>query len=261
MSESVRAVERALAVLLCFSRNTPELTLTQIAERVELNKSTVHRLLATLDQNRFIQRDPATGAYRPGIRLMQFAYLMLEQNDLRRYAAPFLRRLWEQYRETVDLAVLDNVEVVYLEVLESPQRVKLAAAIGQRLPAFCTATGKALLAFMDDETIQRVMDNGMPKYTDRTILSREALLENLRAIRTMGFAISEQEYEEGINAVAAPILDTNGYPIASIAVAGPAFRWSLSRMWEIGPAVLATAREIAMEINRVGTAQSPQKTI
>jgi len=261
MSESVRAVERALAVLLCFSRNTPELTLTQIAERVELNKSTVHRLLATLDQNRFIQRDPATGAYRPGIRLMQFAYLMLEQNDLRRYAAPFLRRLWEQYRETVDLAVLDNVEVVYLEVLESPQRVKLAAAIGQRLPAFCTATGKALLAFMDDETIQRVIDNGMPKYTDRTILSREALLENLRAIRTMGFAISEQEYEEGINAVAAPILDTNGYPIASIAVAGPAFRWSLSRMWEIGPAVLATAREIAMEINRVGTAQSPQKTI
>jgi IclR family KDG regulon transcriptional repressor len=183
MSESVRAVERALAVLLCFSRNTPELTLTQIAERVELNKSTVHRLLATLDQNRFIQRDSATGAYRPGIRLMQFAYLMLEQNDLRRYAAPFLRRLWEQYRETVDLAVLDNAEVVYLEVLESPQRVKLAAAIGQRLPAFCTATGKALLAFMDDETIQRVIDNGMPKYTDRTILSREALLENLRAIR------------------------------------------------------------------------------
>jgi IclR family KDG regulon transcriptional repressor len=261
MSESVRAVERALAVLLCFSRNTPELTLTQIAERVELNKSTVHRLLATLDQNRFIQRDSATGAYRPGIRLMQFAYLMLEQNDLRRYAAPFLRRLWEQYRETVDLAVLDNAEVVYLEVLESPQRVKLAAAIGQRLPAFCTATGKALLAFMDDETIQRVIDNGMPKYTDRTILSREALLENLRAIRAMGFAISEQEYEEGINAVAAPILDTNGYPIASIAVAGPAFRWSLSRMWEIGPAVLATAREIAMEINRVGTAQSPQKTV
>jgi len=90
MSESVRAVERALAVLLCFSRNTPELTLTQIAERVELNKSTVHRLLATLDQSRFIQRDPVTGAYQPGIRLMQFAYLMLEQYDLRGYAAPLV---------------------------------------------------------------------------------------------------------------------------------------------------------------------------
>jgi IclR family KDG regulon transcriptional repressor len=256
MSESIRAVERALAILLCFSRNTPELTLTQIAERVRLNKSTVHRLLGTLDRNRFIQRDPATGAYRPGIRLMQFAYLMLEQNDLRQYVTPFLRRLREQYRETVDLAILDNAEVVYLEVLESPQRVKLAAAIGQRLPAFCTATGKALLAFMDDETVQRVIDNGMSKYTDRTIVSREALIENLRAIRAVGFAISEQEYEEGINAVAAPILDTNGYPLASIAVAGPAFRLPHNHMWEIGQTVLAIAKEIAMEINRVGVAQS-----
>src|SRR5512136_1393356 len=119
MSESVRAVERALAILLCFSRNTPELTLTQIAERVGLNKSTVHRLLATLDHNRFIQRDPSTGAYRPGIRLMQFTYLMLEQNDLRRYAMPFMHHLWEQVRETVDLALFDNGEVVYIQVLES----------------------------------------------------------------------------------------------------------------------------------------------
>jgi DNA-binding IclR family transcriptional regulator len=252
MSESIRAVERALAILTCFSQSTPELTLTQIADRVGLNKSTVHRLLGTLAHDHFIQRDPATGAYRPGTRLVQFAYLMIEQNNLRRYAAPFLQRLQEQYRETVDLAVFDTAEVVYLDVLESPQRVKLAAAIGQRLPAFCTATGKSLLAFMDDETVQRVMDNGMPKHTNCTITSREAFLENLRAIRTTGFAISEQEYEEGINAVAAPILDTNGYPIASIAVAGPAFRLSHSLMWEIGPTVSATAKEIAIEINRVG---------
>src|SRR5512136_2908022 len=93
MSESIRAVERALAILLCFSRNTPELTLTQIAKQVGLNKSTVHRLLGTLERNRFVQRDSTTGAYHPGIRLVQFAYLMLEQNDLRRYAAPFLQRL------------------------------------------------------------------------------------------------------------------------------------------------------------------------
>jgi IclR family acetate operon transcriptional repressor len=258
MSEPIRAVERALAILLCFSRNTPELTLTQIAGRVGLNKSTVHRLLATLEQNRFLQRDSTTGAYRPGIHLAQFTYLMLEQNDLRRYAAPFLHRLLEQYRETVDLAILDNEEVVYLDVLESPQRVKLAAGIGQRLPAFCTATGKALLAFKDDETIQRTIENGLPRYTDCTIVSPEAFLENLRSIRAMGFAISEHEYEEEINAVSAPILDTNGNSIAAIAVAGPAFRLSLNRMWEIGPTVSAVAREIAMEMGTVWAAQPPR---
>jgi DNA-binding IclR family transcriptional regulator len=257
MSESVRAVERALAILLCFSQNTPELTLTQIAERVGLNKSTVHRLLGTLARNRFIQRDPATGAYRPGIRLMQFAYLMVERNDLRRYAAPFLHRLREQYRETVDLAILDNAEVVYLDVLESPQRVKLAAAIGQRLPAFCTATGKSLLAFMDEETIQRIMDNGMPKHTDCTITSRETFLENLRAIRAKGFAISEQEYEEEINAVAAPILDQHGLPIAAVAIAGPAYRLTRERMSEIGPSVVAATRDISQEIELTAYPQPP----
>jgi len=248
MSESVRAVERALEILLCFSRKTPELTLTQIAERVRLNKSTVHRLLATLDQNRFIQRDPATGAYRPGIRLVQFTYLMLEQNDLRQYSAPFLHHLWEQVRETVDLAILDNKEVVYIQVLESPQRVKLAAAIGQRLPASCTASGKALLAYMDDETIQRILEKGSPPYTSCTIRSRETFLENLRAIRAMGFAISEQEYEEGINAVAAPILAPGDQPIAVVAVAGPAYRLTRERMMEISPLVLATAHDIAQEM-------------
>ena len=248
MSESVRAVERALAILSCFSRTTPELTLTQIAERVGLNKSTVHRLLATLNQNRFVQRDPATGAYRPGIRLMQYAYLMLEQNDLRRSAAPYLHHLWEQVRETVDLAVPDNGEVVYIQVLESPQRVKLAAAVGQRLPALCTASGKALLAYMDDEIVQRAWEAGMRPYTNCTITSREAFLENMRAIRAAGFAISEQEYEEGINAVAAPILAPGDQPVAVVAVAGPAYRLTRERMIEISPLVMTTAHAIAQEI-------------
>ena len=144
MSESIRAVERALDVLLCFSRQTPQLTMTEIAEQVGLHKSTVHRLLATLEGKRFVERDPVTGIYQLGIRVLQMAYLTLERNDLRRLAAPFLRHLCEQHRETVDLAVLDDADVVFLDVVESPQRVKLAAAPGQRLPAFATASGKAI---------------------------------------------------------------------------------------------------------------------
>ena len=97
LSESVRAVERALDILLCFSRQTPELNMTQIADHVGIHKSTVHRLLATLETKRFVQRDPETGVYRLGIRLLQMAYLTLEQNDLRRIATPFLHHLGEQH--------------------------------------------------------------------------------------------------------------------------------------------------------------------
>jgi DNA-binding IclR family transcriptional regulator len=241
-------VERALDILLCFSRQTPELTMTQIAEQVGMHKSTVHRMLATLEGKRFVQRNPATGTYRLGIRLLQMAYLTLEHNDLRQLATPFLHRLCEQYQENIDLAVLDDTDVVFLDVIEGPQRVKLSAAIGQRLPAFATASGKAILAFMPDETVQRILERGMPQLTQHTIRSPGALFENLRHAREWGFAIDEQEFEEGINAVAAPILDLNGQPIAAVAVAGPAYRLTRERMVEIGPLVLVTAQGIAQEV-------------
>ncbi len=249
MSESIRAVERALDVLLCFNRQTPELSMTQIAEQIGIHKSTVHRLLKTLEKKRFVERDTATGVYRLGIQLLQMAYLTLEQNDLRRLAAPFIRRLWEEHRETVHLTVLDQADVVFLDAIESPQRVKLAAAIGQRLPAFATASGRAILAFMPEEAVQDVLKHGMPQYTRQTRSSPEALFDELRHVQERGFALDEQEFEEGIDAVAAPIFDQSGHPMAAVSVAGPSYRLAHDRLLEIGPSVLATARDIAREIS------------
>jgi IclR family KDG regulon transcriptional repressor len=250
MSESIRAVERALDVLSCFSHQTPELSMTQIAEQVGINKSTVHRLLATLEKNRFVERDLATGLYRPGIRLIQMAYLTLEHNDLRRLAAPLLRQLCDLQRENVNLSVLDDVDVVYVDVIESAQRVKLAASSGQRLPAFCTASGKAILAFMPEENVKRILERGMPKYTQRTLVTSKEIFNDFSQTREWGFAISDQEFEDGINAIAAPIFNANNQPIASVSVAGPAYRLSRERMVEIGPQVVATANNIAQEVER-----------
>jgi DNA-binding IclR family transcriptional regulator len=246
MSESIRAVERALDVLLCFTSQTPELSMTHIAEQVGINKSTVHRLLGTLEKKRFVERDATTGTYRAGIRLLQMAYLTLEHNDLRRLAAPFLRNLCDQYRENVNLALLDDVDVIYVDVVESQQRVKLAAIPGQRLPAFCTASGKAILAFLSEEHLTRILGRGLPNRTQFSLSSPEALLENLGYTREKGFAISEQEYEDGINAVAAPIFSRER-PVASISVAGPAYRLTKARMLEIGPQVVLAANDIARE--------------
>ena len=247
MSEAIRAVERALEVLMCFSSQTPELSMTQISEMIGINKSTVHRLLATLEGKRFVERNPVTGTYRPGIRLVQMAFLTLEHNDLRRLASPFLHKLCEQYQENVNLSVLDDSDVVYVYVVESMQRVKLAASPGQRLPAFCTASGKAIFAFLPEEQVERILDRGTSRYAQNTILSREAYFENIRHARNNGFAISEQEYEEGINAIAAPILN-NGKPIASVSIAGPAYRLTRERMLEIGPDLVSATKKIAKEV-------------
>ena len=249
MSESIRAVERALAVLTCFTNQTPELTLTQISERIGINKSTVHRLLATLERSQFLERDALTGVYRPGNRLLQLAHLALEHNNLRRLAIPFLRLLSELHRENVNLSILDGTDVVYLEVIESPQRVKLAAVTGQRLPAFSTASGKAILSFLPEEIVQQLLARGIPQYTQRTLTSPGDLLEDFFRARERGFAISEQEFEDGINAIAAPVFNASHEPIASISVAGPAYRLSKERMMEIGPSIVDTAKKIAQEVN------------
>ena len=245
MGESIRAVERALDVLMCFTSQTPELTMTQISEMVDINKSTVHRLLATLEGKRFVERDAITGLYKPGIRLLQMAFLTLEHNDLRRLAAPFLHNLCDQFRENVNLSVLDDTDVIYLEVIESPQRVKLAAEPGQRLPAFCTASGKAIIAFLPEDKVRDILARGMPKYTQNTLISEEVFWENMRHTREQGYAISEQEFEDGINAIAAPICN---HPIASVSIAGPAYRLTRERMIEIGPQLLTAVKKIAQEV-------------
>ena len=169
----------------------------------------------------------------------------MEHNDLRRLAAPFLHNLCDQFLENVNLAVLDETDVVYLDVIEGTQRVKLAAAPGQRLPAFCTASGKAILAFLPEEKLGDILAHGLTKYTQNTITSEEAFLENLRHTREQGYAISEQEFEDGINAIAAPICHQ---PIASVSIAGPAYRLTRERMIEIGPHLLTTIKKIAQEV-------------
>jgi IclR family acetate operon transcriptional repressor len=222
--------------------------MTQIAERLGMNKSAVHRHLATLEKKRFVQRDPATGVYTLGIRLVQMAYLTLEHSDLRRLAAPVLHRLSDETRETVDLAVLDDADVVFLDVVESPQRVKLAAAVGQRLPAFATASGKSMLAYLPEAAVRRVLERGMPFTTEKAAYSPDMLLDDLRETRERGYAFDLEEYELGINAVAAPILDPAGQPMAAVAVAGPSFRLARERLTEIGPIVQAATAEIAREL-------------
>lgn len=242
---------KALDILLCFSHSEPELSLTEISARLGIHKSTLHRLLGTLESKRFVQRDPGTGRYRLGTRLLELASLVVEHSNLQQRARLHLYRLVEECQETVDLSVLDGNSVVYLEVVESPHRVKLAAMPGQRLPVHSTASGKALLAFVPPEELERLLPAELTRYTERTLATREALLRDLEATRERGYAVSYQEHEAGISAVAAPVLDMRGRPIAAVAVAGPAFRLTRERISEIATAVRATAEAIARDVGAI----------
>ena len=248
MSQSVRAVERALDILLCFSKDKPELSLTEIAEQAGMNKSTIHRLLATLEKKRFITRDKATGIYQLGFLFVELSSVMLQNLDVRRWALPYLQQLSEQSGETVDLAVLNNGHVVYLQVVESSQRIKIAAAVGEQLPSFCTASGKAFLAYLPEEYARKTLNQELIQYTEYTVVSADELMKDLRQTRERGFAVSAQEYERDIHAVAAPIMDSNGCPMAVIAIVGPSYRMPSERMQLLGQMIRETAELIVSEV-------------
>lgn len=248
MSDSVRSVERALDILLCFSLEKPSLSLTHIAEQVGLHKSTTHRLLTTLEAKRFVNRNKVTGVYQLGFRFIELASIMIQDLDINRWAQPYLDHLVDLSGESVDLAVIDGDHVVYLQVVDSPQRVKIAAAVGEQLPMYCTATGKAFLAYLPEYQVKAILAKGMARHTENTLTRPEDLYRDLSEIRRRGFAVSEQEYEKDINAVAAPVLDTHGNPIAVIAIVGPSFRLSHDRMMGLGKSILETASSIAREI-------------
>lgn len=250
MSNPVRAVERSLDILSCFTAETPELSMTEIAAQVGLHKSTAHRLLATLEGKRFLQRDPNTGLYRLGLHILRLIHVALNHDNLLQLSIPYLHKLSEAFEENVHLTVLDEANVVYVHLIESPRRVKLAAALGESLPAHATASGKAILAYLPEAELRSILTKGMSQYTQHTIHSVDEFIKDKQRILERGFAISEQEFENDINALAAPVFGADSYPVASISIAGPAYRLHKDRILEIAPSLLLAVHELSQEVNK-----------
>lgn len=248
MSQPVQVLQRAIRLLTTFDYDHPEMGVTELSRKLSLHKATVHRILTTLESEGFVQQNPANGKYRLGFRLIELGMLALEQVSLRREALAFMQKLLDECQETVDLAVFDDGEMVYLEVLESPQPVKIAAKPGRRLPVHCTASGKAYLAYASEDEVEAALAREMKPYTPNTICDPEALREDLRVTRERGYSTSWEEFEVGINAVAAPVMDNDGQVKAVIAIAGPAYRFPPDRMAELGQAVRRTAQELSYHL-------------
>jgi len=248
VARSVQVLRRAAKILSSFDHDSPERGVTELAEAVDLPKATVHRILYTLEMDGLVQQNPENGKYHLGFQLVRLGLLALQRVSLREEALPFLQQLVEEYQETVDLAVFDAGQIFYLEVLESPQPVKISAKAGRHLPAHCTASGKAYLAYAGEKDLETVVGIGLETYTRHSVRDPEALREDLRLTRERGYSISQEEYEEGISAVAAPVMDSSEQPIGVIAIAGPTYRLAPERIAELGRAARDTARELSSHL-------------
>jgi DNA-binding IclR family transcriptional regulator len=247
-SGAIQSVERAVAVLKVFGEAQPELGVTELARRLKLHKSTVSRLLSTLEAGGFVQQDPHNGRYRLGLQLATLAGLALTQYELRDIARPLLAELALQSGETTTLAVLDDDVAVNIDQVLAPHPVMHLGWIGRRLPLHCTAAGKPLLAHLPAEVIDRLLARPLPRYTPRTITNPLVLRRELAAVRAQGYAAAQEEYEADLNAVGAAVRDHQGDVVASITITGPTFRLTPARLPELGSLVRHTADRISARL-------------
>ncbi len=247
---SIRAVERALRLLSILSDGKSR-TLTELSEAIGLSSSTTFRILATLESNRYVERNGRSGHYGLGLACLELAQAYHLGSDIRQEALPELERLRDETRETVHLAVLDNMEVVYIEKLSGLCAVQvMSSRVGGRLPAYCTGLGKVLLAHSDPEAIRAHFEQaGLFAYTPATIQRVDQLITHLEEVRSRGYALDRGEHEAEVRCVAAPIFDGTGKVVAAISVAGPAGRMEpLEHRTDLIEKTLRTARAISSRL-------------
>jgi PcaR/PcaU/PobR family beta-ketoadipate pathway transcriptional regulator len=243
----VESLARGLSILSLFSQGRPALSLTDIAHHLDLNKTTALRLLSTLEILGYLQRDPQTKLYRPGLEVLRLGFVVLGGMEVRQVAAPYLRQLVDEVEETVNLAVLDNHEVIYIDRVGSKHMLNIYRPIGSRLPAYCTSTGKSQLAFLPANRLEQILAaTTWTRLTETTLTTPEALRQNLALVRERGFADSNGEMIPELRAVAAPIRQNGGEVIAAVNISVPSHRVPYEKLiTDLGPKVIEAAHKIS----------------
>lgn len=249
-----QSIERGLAVLSSFTTDRPELGISELARMLALTRSTTHRYVATLAALGYLYQDEATRKYRLGPRVLDLGFAVLGSMELREIAAPHLRRLAEMTGHTANLAIRDDTDAILIDrVRGRPCRyhhLEFSLHIGSRLPLYCSATGKTLLAFLPRADLDRLLDRiELTQRGPRTLTDRTVLLAELDQVRRTGIAVNDEELESALRSIAAPVRSRTGEVVAAVNLAIP---WSPVAMPELvvqlGPAIQAAARQIAARV-------------
>ncbi len=260
MLAMVEAADRVLRVLEAFTPQERDLSLSQIAERVRLPKSSAHRLLATLIGHGFVERDQGTRRYRLGIRLFEIGSTAIHERGLHSAAHPVLEQLSFTTGETCHLAVLSGPEAVYVSKVDGPSSIIMSSRVGGRAPCHCTSIGKVLAAWGGDELWRSVLAGDLKRYTRNTITTPKGLEAELAEVRARGYALDLEEFEEGLRCIAAPVRDHSGRVVAAVGIAGPRRRIDQSQLRKLVEPVMSAADELARNLGYIRTAKSAAAT-
>lgn len=244
----IQSIQRAAAILRSFTEAEPELGVTELSQRLGLPKSTVSRILSTLQAEGLVGQNQKTGQYHLGLGLISLAGVALGRLDVRGVAQPHLDTLVEVSQETVNVTVLGGSECVTIDRAPGPHPIRYVGWIGRRSPLHCTANGKVLLAFLQPEEWEAILPSSLVKYTEETITGRPAFAQSLAQVRRQGYAIVNGEFEAGFSSIAAPVCNHTGRVVAAIEIAGPTYRMTPEHMETLIEPLRQTTRAISTEL-------------
>ena len=254
-----QSLERGLAILSSFGSARPLIGVSELSRELDLSRSTAHRYIATLARLGYLQQDSDSKRYRLGPRVLDLGFSAINSMDLREIAAPHLRELSDETQHTVNLAILDGTDVVYIERCRTAgpgqREIDLNLHVGARLPAYCTAMGKAILAHLDEERREEII--GRIDFVPRgpnTLTNAAVFREELVQIRKLGLAVNDEELAYGLRSIAAPIHSHSGEVVAALNLAVHRTMVSMDELIaHYGPAVRQTARDITSNMgHRLG---------
>ncbi len=221
----VKSLYKALSILDCFTTEEPELGISEISKRLGLYKSNVHNLVDTFVKAGYLEQNPENEKYRLAYKILELGQIVTSRMSFATIVTPYMQELAEKTNEVIYLAVPSDTEVMYLDAFSPKNKQTTRRMQGIKAPMYCTGIGKAMLAYLPEQTLHAVLAGERTKFTDQTLVEREELLQDLKQIRSRGYAIDRMEHEFGIKCIGMPIMNRRGEVIAGVSISGPSLRF------------------------------------